>query len=163
MLMLSRDATIIVAVTLVATALSAFGADADATVPPQMRDVMLHMPRPIYPFEARARRITGSGVCELVINPATGVVTRVVVVHSSRSKLLDKAAVKAYSQWRARPGKISRIRVPFTFTLAAGCSQGLLAMASASRRQDRLSPCSLYVYDGRRPRQRWLSSVSLGV
>jgi hypothetical protein len=61
MLKLPRDATIIVAVTLVATALSAFGADADATVPPQMRDLTLHMPRPTYSYEARARRITGNG------------------------------------------------------------------------------------------------------
>jgi outer membrane biosynthesis protein TonB len=97
MLKLPRDATIIVAVTLVATALSAFGADADATVPPKMRDLTLHMPRPTYSYEARARRVTGTGCVRIVIDPATGVVARVVVVHSTRSRLLDKAA-KTYSQ-----------------------------------------------------------------
>jgi TonB family protein len=119
MLMLPRNATIIVAVALVATLLSAFGADADVTVPPKVRALMLRMPRPTYPYEAYARRITGRGMCEIDMDSATGVVTRVVVVQSTRSRLLDEAAVKAFSQWRARPDKISRIRVPFTFTFAA--------------------------------------------
>ena len=92
------------------------GAEADVTVPPQIRALMLKMPRPSYPDAARQRRITGRGLCEIVIDPPTGVVTKVVFIESTRSKLLDDAAGTAFSRWRARPGKMSRIRVPFTFT-----------------------------------------------
>jgi TonB family protein len=90
----------------------------DATVPPEAHAVMLSMPRPQYPEEALRRHITGSGRCELIFNPDTGRVTRVTVIESSGSKLLDDAAAKTYFRWRARPGKVSRMRVPFTITFA---------------------------------------------
>src|SRR5437773_523639 len=118
MLMLSRNTAIITAVMLAVTALSGFGADADMTVPPEARAIMLGMPRPKYPYEARARHITGRGLFEVLIDTKSGMVKRVVVVQSTGSKLLDEAAVDAFSRWRARPGKISRIRVPVNFTLA---------------------------------------------
>ena len=79
---------------------------------------MLAMPRPKYPYEARARHITGRGMYEILMDTKSGMVTRVVVVQSTGSKLLDEAAVDAFSRWRARPGKISRIRLPVNFTLA---------------------------------------------
>jgi TonB family protein len=116
--MLSRNPTIITAVTLLITTLAALGADADMTVPPEARALMLTMPRPKYPYEARARHITGRGTYEILMDTKSGMVTRVVVVQSTGSKVLDKAAVEAFSSWRARPGKISRIRVPVNFTLA---------------------------------------------
>jgi TonB family protein len=115
--MLARNTTIIIAVTLIITAVSAFGVDADVTVPPEARALMLSMPRPKYPYEARARHITGRGICEILMDTKSGVVTSVVLVQSTGSKVLDEAAVSAFSQWRARPGKISRIRLPFIFTL----------------------------------------------
>ena len=90
--------------------------EADTTVPPQARSLMLSMPRPQYPEEALRRHITGSGKCELLFDVNTGRVTRVLVLESSGSKLLNDAAVRAYLHWRARPGKVSRMRVPFTFT-----------------------------------------------
>ena len=117
MRMLCRNTTIIIAVMIVITTLSAFAADADVTVPPEARALMLSMPRPNYPYEARARHITGWGTCEILMDTKSGVVTRVVVVQSTGSKVLDEAAVNAFSRWRARPGKVSRIRVPFNFTL----------------------------------------------
>jgi TonB family protein len=118
MLTLSRNTIIITAVTLLMTALSVLGADADVTVPPEARALMLAMPRPKYPYEARARHITGQGMYEILMDTKSGMVTRVVVVQSTGSKVLDEAAVNAFSRWRARPGKISRIRVPVNFTLA---------------------------------------------
>jgi TonB family protein len=106
---------------LIVTALLACGSHAleaqtDVTLSPQQRRIMLRMPRPTYPEEARAQGIIGSGVCEIIIDPPTGVVTRVTVVRSTRSKVLDAAAVRAFRGWRAQPGKVSRMRVPFTFT-----------------------------------------------
>jgi TonB family protein len=118
MLTLSRHLKIALAAALLASAASAFGAGTDVTVPPQARRYMLSMPHPSYPEEARAQRITGRGMCEIVIDPPTGVVTHVVVLQSTHSKILDDAAVKTFLRWRARPGKLSRIRVPFTFTFA---------------------------------------------
>jgi TonB family protein len=91
--------------------------EADVTVPFELRWYMLSMPRPTYPVEARQRHITGKGICDIVFRPETGTVTHVTVLQSTGSKLLDDAAVKAFSRWRARPGKISHARVPFTFTV----------------------------------------------
>jgi TonB family protein len=90
--------------------------EADVTVPFELRWYMLSMPRPTYPVGARQRHITGKGICDIVFRPETGTVTHVTVLQSTGSKLLDDAAVKAFSRWRARPGKISHARVPFTFT-----------------------------------------------
>jgi TonB family protein len=86
------------------------------TVPFELRWYMLSMPRPAYPKEARERHITGRGICDIVFRPETGTVTHVTVLQSTDSKLLDNAAVKAFIRWRARLGKISHARVPFTFT-----------------------------------------------
>ena len=74
------------------------------------------MPRPEYPHEARKNGITGRGMYQVLFRPDTGVVIRVTVLESTGSKLLDQAAIKALSQWRARPRKLSRAHVPFTFT-----------------------------------------------
>ena len=38
--------------------------------------------------------------------------------HSDFGQLLDDAAAKTYFRWRARPGKVTRMSVPFTFTFA---------------------------------------------
>ena len=57
-------------------------------------------------------------MCDVVFHPETGILKHVTVLESSGSKLLDDGAVKAFSHWRARPGKISHIHVPFTFTFA---------------------------------------------
>ena len=105
-------------VVLLATISPALSIEPDATVIPSMRPYMLSMPRPQYPEEARKRLIMGSGMCELTFELDTGRVTRVIVIESSGSKLLDDAAVRTYLRWRARPGKMTRMRVPFTFTLA---------------------------------------------
>lgn len=75
------------------------------------------MPRPEYPLEARQKLIMGRGVYQLIFRPQTGVVTRVTVLESTGSTILDAAAVKAFSRWRARPGRLSRMHVPVTFTL----------------------------------------------
>jgi TonB family protein len=101
---------------LLAVASHARAIEADVTVPFELRWYMLSMPRPRYPIEARQRHITGKGVCDIVFRPGTGTVTHVKVLQSTGSKLLDDAAVRAFSRWRARPGKISHARVPFTFS-----------------------------------------------
>ena len=84
---------------------------------PKFQHLMIAAPEPEYPIEARRRYIEGTGTYYVWIRCETGVVTRVDIVHSTGSKLLDDAAVKSLWQWRARPNAISRIRVPITFSL----------------------------------------------
>jgi TonB family protein len=118
MLTLSRCFQIIAVTIVFAATPPICGADADVTVPIHIRKFMLTMPNPVYPETALAQHITGRGLCDILIDPTTGMVTKVVFVQSTHSKLLDDAAGKAFARWRAHPGKVSRIRVPFTFTFA---------------------------------------------
>lgn len=113
-----RRSTLVVGVVLGVAALQMFAAQPDVTVPAGLRPLMLRMPKPEYPLDARAHYIAGRGVYDVFIDPPTGVVTRVTVEQSTGSKILDGAAVNAFRRWRARPGKLSRLRVPCTFYLS---------------------------------------------
>jgi TonB family protein len=74
-------------------------------------------PRPAYPYEARARRITGSGVCVVDVDPGSGAVTEATMAQSTGSPILDNSAVSAFRNWRFRPGTVSKVRIPITYTL----------------------------------------------
>jgi TonB family protein len=63
--------------------------------------LMINAPRPEYPVAAQAQHITGYGVYDIWFRPETGVVTRIDIVRSTGSKLLDQAALRAFRQWRA--------------------------------------------------------------
>ena len=77
----------------------------------------LYAPRPQYPYEARSRHITGSGVITMHVDPGSGNVTSAEVTQSIGSPILDSAAVSAFRQWRFRPGTASSVRAPITFTM----------------------------------------------
>jgi periplasmic protein TonB len=77
----------------------------------------LYAPRPQYPYEARSRRITGSGVISVDVDPASGNVTSASVAQSIGNPILDNAALSAFRQWRFRPGTVSKVRIPITFTM----------------------------------------------
>jgi protein TonB len=77
----------------------------------------IYAPRPQYPYEARSRRITGSGVCVADVDPGSGNVTSATMAQSVGSPILDNAAVSAFRQWRFRPGTVSKVRIPITFTM----------------------------------------------
>ena len=76
-----------------------------------------YAPRPAYPYEARARRVTGSGVCVVNVDPGSGSVTSATMAQSIGSPILDNAAVSAFRQWRFRPGTVSKVKIPITFTM----------------------------------------------
>src|SRR6059036_204648 len=59
----------------------------------------LYAPRPQYPYEARSRHVTGSGVIVAQVDAASGNVT------------------SAFRQWRFRPGTVSKVNIPITFTM----------------------------------------------
>jgi len=75
-----------------------------------------YAPRPQYPYEARSRRITGWGVCVVEINAGSGSVRSASMASSSGNPILDNAALSAFRQWRFKPGSVSKVRIPITFT-----------------------------------------------
>lgn len=77
-----------------------------------------YAPRPQYPYEARSRRITGSGVCVVTVDPGSGSVTGASMAQSLGNPILDNAATSAFRQWRFKAGTVSRVRIPITFTMS---------------------------------------------
>lgn len=77
----------------------------------------LSAPRPEYPYEARRQRITGDGVAVLTVDQATGAVIDVSMSKSTGNQFLDNAALTGFRRWRFRPGTVSSVTCPVTFTL----------------------------------------------
>jgi protein TonB len=78
--------------------------------------VAISSPRPEYPYEARRVRATGSGVCVMTVDPS-GAVTSAEMAVSTGNSALDNAATSAFRRWRFKPGSVSRVRTPITFTM----------------------------------------------
>ena len=57
------------------------------------------------------------GVIVATVDPASGDVTNASVAKSTGSSILDDAAVSAFRRWRFRPGSVSKVNIPITFTL----------------------------------------------
>jgi TonB family protein len=74
-------------------------------------------PKPEYPLEARQQHLTGSGILVLHIDKTTGTVTSVEVEKSIGHKILDDAAVRAFRQWRFKPGKFTKVKIPIRYTM----------------------------------------------
>jgi periplasmic protein TonB len=81
------------------------------------RTLTLSAPRPDYPYEARRRNITGSGVVTLTVNEATGSVVAAEMEQTIGNPILDQSALGALRRWRFKIGTPSRVRVPITFTI----------------------------------------------
>lgn len=72
---------------------------------------------PVYPYEARRSRITGSGIYRMYINP-DGSVRTVGVMKSTGSKILDLAAAGGLYHCHLKPSVHRReIDMPVTFTM----------------------------------------------
>jgi protein TonB len=82
------------------------------------RAVVISAPRPEYPYEARRARIMGSGVVVMTVEPTTGFVTSAVMAQSTGSAVLDNAATSAFRRWRFKPGTVTQVRTPVTFTMS---------------------------------------------
>jgi len=81
------------------------------------RALAISAPRPEYPHEARARRVTGSGVAKLTVDGG-GRVVEVTMVRSTGSAVLDAATISGLRRWRFAPGTVSTVQTPVTYTLA---------------------------------------------
>jgi TonB family protein len=82
-----------------------------------VKTMVAYAPRPVYPYEARRQRITGSGVALLMVDPTSGTVTDIVMAQRCGSAILDNATLDALRRWRFKPGCAVRVRVPLTYTL----------------------------------------------
>ena len=81
------------------------------------RALAVYSPKPPYPYEARAKGMTGAGFVILSVDPSSGVVTAAQMERSMGHKLLDDAALATFRQWRFRPGTVSKVRIPIRYSL----------------------------------------------
>ena len=80
--------------------------------------VAIFAPKPEYPYEARSRHQTGSGVALLSVDTGSGNVTDVSMAQSIGSPILDQSTVSAFRRWRFAPGKCApKVKVPITYTM----------------------------------------------
>jgi TonB family protein len=80
--------------------------------------IATYAPKPEYPYEARSRHQTGSGVAVLSVDTATGNVTDASMAQSIGSPILDQATVSTFRRWRFAPGKCApKVKVPITYTM----------------------------------------------
>ena len=82
-----------------------------------VKAMVAYAPRPVYPYEARRQRITGSGVALLTIDQILGTVTNVEIAQTYGNAILDNSTLDALRRWRFKPGSVARVRVPITYTL----------------------------------------------
>ena len=82
-----------------------------------VKAMVAYAPRPVYPYEARRQRLTGSGVALLTVDRSSGSVTDVMMTQSCGSAILDNSTLDALRRWRFKPGCTVRVRVPLTYTL----------------------------------------------
>jgi protein TonB len=73
-------------------------------------------PKPEYPYEARSRHLTGSGVCVVSVDPS-GNVTSADMAASIGNPILDNSATSAFRRWKFKPGSVSKAKIPITFTM----------------------------------------------
>lgn len=77
----------------------------------------IYAPKPEYPYEARSRHQTGSGVCVVSVDTASGSVTDATMAQSIGSPILDQSTLSAFRRWKFKPGTVSRVKIPITYTM----------------------------------------------
>jgi len=79
------------------------------------QSMAISAPLPDYPYEAKRRNLTGSGICVVTVDTATGTVANATMFQSTGSPLLDKLTVQTFKSWRFKPGTVSEVRVPISY------------------------------------------------
>jgi TonB family protein len=72
-------------------------------------------PLPQYPYQAKHANITGTGVCVMLVDTASGNVTSATMTQSTGNRVLDKVTIDTFRRWRFKPGSVSQLRVPVTY------------------------------------------------
>jgi len=82
-----------------------------------VKATVAYAPRPVYPYQARRQRVTGSGIALLTVDQASGTVTDVRMAQSCGNVILDSSTLDAFRRWRFKPGGVTQVEVPVTYTL----------------------------------------------
>src|SRR5262249_9112954 len=82
-----------------------------------VKAMVAYAPCPVYPYEARRQRITGSGVALLTVDRKLGAVTDVLMAQSCGNAILDNSTLDALRRWRFKAGTVAKVQVPITYTL----------------------------------------------
>jgi TonB family protein len=91
---------------------------------PDWRGYIVYAPKPEYPYEARAKHITGSGVYVLTFDN-DGHVKNVQVAQTTGSAILDSSVIQAFQRWRAKPNPPSaQAKIPVTFSMSGRVDAG---------------------------------------
>jgi TonB family protein len=77
--------------------------------------IAVSAPLPEYPYQAMRANITGSGVCVMVVDTASGKATSAMMAQSTGNAILDKVTTDTFLRWRFKPGTVSQVRVPITY------------------------------------------------
>jgi TonB family protein len=72
-------------------------------------------PLPEFPYQAKRANITGSSVCVITVDTASGKVTDAMMAQSTGDGILDEATINTFRRWRFKPGTLSQIRVPVDY------------------------------------------------
>jgi TonB family protein len=72
-------------------------------------------PLPEYPYQAKHANVTGSGVCVMIVDTASGKVTNAMMAQSTGNAILDKVTTETFRRWRFKPGSVSQVRVPISY------------------------------------------------
>jgi len=84
--------------------------------PPWQNDIIKAVP-PEYSRWERSQRHHGKGMFGMLLDPATGAVTKVEVVKSTGVHRLDEGTIRSLRHWRWKSGKWKEIEIPVTFEL----------------------------------------------
>jgi len=77
--------------------------------------IAVRAPLPEYPYQAKRAHITGSGVCVMTVNTASGNVTNAMMAESTGDGILDYVTIHTFQRWRFKPGTVSQVRVPISY------------------------------------------------
>jgi TonB family protein len=81
----------------------------------QLRQYLIRYPVADYRENRELVKLTGVGIFDLRIDPATGETTGIRIVKSTGHSELDASALKALIRWRFKPGTLVRAVFPYMF------------------------------------------------
>jgi TonB family protein len=82
---------------------------------PAAHALAVSAPLPEYPYQAKRSNITGSGVCVMTVDTASGKVINAMMAQSTGDGILDNVTTNTFRRWRFKPGTVSEVRVPVTY------------------------------------------------
>jgi TonB family protein len=82
---------------------------------PKGKALAIVAPPPRYPVDVQGRRPKGRGIVVMEVDTKTGWVISAKMQTSTGNKLLDDAAIQAFSRWRFKLGTARYVHSPIAF------------------------------------------------